>query len=235
MARQQRFAFRTWGGKRTGAGRPPKGKRAGESHKQRQRLPPGQPVHVVIRAARDLGSLRKNDTYAAIRAATLTAARQHSDFHIVHISIQATHVHLIVEAADKTALARGMQGFQISAARHVNKAITKRIGMRRTGPVFPDRYHPRILNSPRSVRHAIAYVLNNWRHHGEHERAFALRWRVDPFSSAIGFDGWRSLTPIALPAPYQAMWTWQPRTWLLSTGWRRHGLIRANEIPGGAA
>ncbi|HUJ57115.1 MAG TPA: transposase [Kofleriaceae bacterium] len=232
MARQQAFRFKTWGGKRRGAGRPRRGKRAGEPHKKRPPLAHGNPVHVTIRAARDLGSLRKSDTYAAIRAATLTAARQHADFHIVHISIQATHVHLIVEASDRVALARGMQGFEISAARHVNRAITKRLGMRRTGPVFPDRYHPRILNSPRSVRHAIAYVLNNWRHHGAHVHAFARRWRIDPFSSAIGFDGWKSLAPSAPPPSYKAMWTWLPRTWLLSTGWRRHGLIRADEIPG---
>ncbi|HUJ59101.1 MAG TPA: transposase [Kofleriaceae bacterium] len=173
--------------------------------------------------------------FAAIRAATITAARR-DDFHIVHISVQATHVHLIIEAASRTALARGMQSFEISAARHLNRAVGARVGMRRTGTVFPDRYHPRILNSPRSVRNAIAYVLNNWRHHGEHARAFARRWRIDPFSSGWSFSGWKHLERAALlpqvPASYRPLWTWLPETWLLSTGWRRHGLIRCDELPG---
>ena len=41
---------------------------------------------------------------------------------------------------DKRALASGMQGFQISAAKHLNAAISKdRLGPRRRGAVFPDR------------------------------------------------------------------------------------------------
>jgi hypothetical protein len=43
-------------------------------------------------------------------------------------------VHLLVEAKDKAALARGMQGFQISAAKQLNRAISKRRpGPRRRG------------------------------------------------------------------------------------------------------
>jgi hypothetical protein len=40
-------------------------------------------------------------------------------------SAQRTHLHLLVEAKDKEALAAGMQGFQISAAKHLNAAISK--------------------------------------------------------------------------------------------------------------
>jgi hypothetical protein len=43
-----------------------------------------------------------------IRQATLTTARR-EDFRIIHLSIQRTHVHLLVEAQDKGALASGMQ------------------------------------------------------------------------------------------------------------------------------
>jgi hypothetical protein len=79
--------------------------------------------------------------YRAIREATLTTARR-EDFRIVHLSIQHNHVHLIVEASDKHALASGMKGFQISAAKHLNAAISEgRPGPRRRGTVFPDRYH----------------------------------------------------------------------------------------------
>ena len=71
--------------------------------------------------------------------------------------------------------------------------------------MFPDRYHARIIGSRRQARHALAYVLNNWRRHGEDR---ARRWLVDPFSSGATFAGWRELAHAhvfwPLPATYQA-------------------------------
>jgi hypothetical protein len=95
----------------------------------------------------------------------------------------------------RASLARGMQGFRVSAARHLNRAA------KRSGNVFPDRYHATIIGSRRQARHALAYVLNNWRRHGEDR------------------------------ARYQTLPVWLPRTWLLSEGWRRYGLVRAREVP----
>ena len=46
---QQAFAFRTWGGKRAGAGRPPKGARAGAPHRARERFSKPTPVHVTLK------------------------------------------------------------------------------------------------------------------------------------------------------------------------------------------
>jgi REP element-mobilizing transposase RayT len=50
-----------------------------------------------------------------VRDASITAALRER-FRIIHVSLQRDHVHMLVEAEDKAALARGMQGFQISAA-----------------------------------------------------------------------------------------------------------------------
>jgi putative transposase len=145
---------------------------------------------VVLRVVSAVGSLRRRCVYQAVREATLTTARR-EDFRIVHLSIQRTHVHLLVEADDKKALARGMQGFQISAAKHLNAAISKaKPGPRRRGPVFPDRYHAEIITSPRQARHALCYVMNNWRKHQEDHRAPMSAWTVDWFSSAAMFPGW---------------------------------------------
>ena len=60
-----------------------------------------------------------------------------------------SRLELIVEADDKLALARGMQGFQVSAAKSLNRAA------RRRGTVFPDRYRMRILATRTDVRDAI--------------------------------------------------------------------------------
>src|SRR5215468_5148623 len=127
---EQLALWKKRGGKRRGAGRPPKGTRAGSPHKQRPFLHARYPVHVTLRVVSAVGNLRRRCVYQAIREATLTTARR-EDFRIVHLSIQRTHVHLLVEANDKAALARGMQGFQISAAKHLNAAISKsRPGLR---------------------------------------------------------------------------------------------------------
>src|SRR5882762_2484929 len=121
---EQLVLFKQRGGKRRGAGRPPKGKRAGSPHKARPFLHQRYPVHVVLRAIRAVGNLRRRCVYRAIREATLTTARR-GKLRIVHLSIQRTHVHLLVEAKDKETLASGMQGFQISAAKHLNAAISE--------------------------------------------------------------------------------------------------------------
>ncbi len=61
----------------------------------------------------------------------------------------AHRLELIVEADDRIALARGMQGFQIAAARALNRAFGRR------GAVFADRYHARPLATRAAVRAAV--------------------------------------------------------------------------------
>jgi len=186
-----------------------------------------EPLHVVTRVLPRVAPLRRRDLYAAIRDATITVAK-HENARIVHLSIQRTHLHLIVEAKHKTALAKAMQSFLISAARMINRALAQR------GSVFADRYHATVLRTPGQVRNCIAYVLNNWRRHGEdRERP----WRLDPFASGISFGGWKELegSPVGFrpPPTYDSLIVWFPKTWLLSTGWRKHARIGAFEIPKG--
>jgi REP element-mobilizing transposase RayT len=179
---QQVMELRTHGGKRPGAGRKPNGVKAGQPHAQRPRLRASQPVHVTLRVAADLRQLRTRDLYLAIRRATVAVACR-DDFRIVHLSIQRDHLHLIAEADGRLELSRGVRAFEISAARHVNRAVSRARRSRRSGAVFPDRYHARILKSPTSVRNAIRYVVNNWRKHQEHRAALLSEFPIDPFSS----------------------------------------------------
>ena len=229
------FVERKRGGKRRGAGRPPKGERAGERHERRPFHDARHPVHVVLRAVNAVGNLRRRQTYQAIRQATRVAARR-EDFRIVHLSIQRTHVHLLVEAKNKPALAAGMQGFQISAAKHLNAAISKgKPGPRRRGAVFPDRYHAVVIESPRHARHALSYVINNWRKHGEDRGEVTRRWNVDWYSSGPMFAGWKELSSDGFaqrrPPELPPMVLGAPRTWLLCKGWKKHGAISCREVP----
>jgi REP element-mobilizing transposase RayT len=230
------LTLRTHGGRRKGAGRPPRGKRSTERHKERPAHNHRHPVHVTIRVVADVSSLRSRDMYLQLREATIVTAKR-EDFRIVHMSIQRNHVHLIVEAEHKEALSRGMQGFSISAAKRVNATITEQTGVRRTGRVVADRFHARALTTPRAVRHALAYVLNNFRHHGEDRVGVARTWKADPFSSGPVFAGWQELagSPFLWPLrpTYHPLIVFRPRTWLLAKGWQEHHpLISVQEVPG---
>jgi REP element-mobilizing transposase RayT len=195
-------------------------RRASERHEKRDPLPAGTPVHVTMRIEKAVGYMRKRDMYRAVRRATLQAFAK-ATIRIVHLSIQGNHLHAIVEASSSTVLAHGMKGFQVSAARHVNRACGRR------GRVFADRYHVEQLRTPKMVRNAIAYVINNWRKHGE-DRGSAVS--IDPFSSGASFTKW-SVPPtvVSLDEPLAVS---PARFWLLSEGWMRHGLIDPDEVPG---
>ncbi|MFT3698402.1 MAG: transposase [Kofleriaceae bacterium] len=248
--------------KRPGVGRPiTRGrKRASERHQKRAVVKPSVPLHIIMRAAPNMPSLRDQGVFAAIRLATYTAfghderainsgdasaatKKAGKAFHITHISIQRTHIHLIVEASDRMALARGMQAFGISAAKHINAVRTERARdagrIRRdqkiSGQVFADRYHAVPLTTPTQVRNTIAYVLNNWRKHQEHHVRLAHAWQVDPFSSAIEFEGWRGRNgkAFAKPSWYFSLFVWEASSWLLRVGWRKLGPVGITETPGG--
>lgn len=227
-------------------GRPRKNPaRGGSAHKRRPEHDKRFPVHVVLRVAPVLGSLRKRFMYRALREATIAVALRElayddvkGAFRIVHLSIQRTHVHLLVEADNKLALSRGMQSFQISAAKHLNRefSIKAKLEQRRRGNVFVDRFHQEVIKTPRQARRSLAYVLNNWRKHREDQvHALAKSWPVDPFSSAISFHGWKEREGASVRwhrrESYDPLIVYLPKTWLLQQGWQRHGLISFYEVP----
>jgi REP element-mobilizing transposase RayT len=222
------------GGKRRGAGRKPKGDRAGAPHKGRPAIKPQYALHIVMRVVAAVGNMRRRAMYKAMRDASIFAAVR-ARFRIVHISIQRNHVHMLVEANTKLALARGMQGFQISAARNINTVLGVDKFRRRRGPVFADRYHLEVITSPTRARHALSYVLNNWRRHREDQEGPASTWLVDPFSSGISFPDWKELDghdvmwPIR--AAYDPLLVRRPQSWLLREGWKRVGPISARDVP----
>jgi putative transposase len=226
MQRELVFREDKRGGRRDGAGRPVTGKRRDPRHRTRPEISRHEPQHVTIRVVDAVGRLRRMDMYRAIHRAMRTALRR-PDFHCVHASIQGNHLHFIVEADNRRALTLGMQGLKISMACWINAALEKR-GLPRLRKVFAYRYHVTPLRSPRQVRHALAYVLNNWRRHGEDRRSNAA---LDPFSTAVLFRGWKNRT-FDIPSSYDPLPVVSPQTWLLRIGWQKHGPIPIDFVPG---
>jgi hypothetical protein len=134
-------------------------------------------------------------------------------FRLVDFSVQGNHMHMIVEARDETALARGMQGLGVRIAKALNRL------MQRKGTVFADHYHMRILRSPTEVARALAYVLMNFLHHFPEQAAAYEQDRRDPCSSA-----WRER---GRDPPVVAA-----RTWLLSIGWQTRASGRLLSLVG---
>jgi REP element-mobilizing transposase RayT len=211
------------GGYREGAGRKKTGRRTGGSHRRRPELDPRHPVHVVLRSSRRL-SWREGRTYRVLRR-VLGFYLQEPGFRICHISIQKRHLHLIVEAAHRKALSDGMKSFATRAARAINNDSGS------CGKVFTYRYHSTQIKTARYARHALAYVLNNWRRHREDfANGRMLTAYLDDYSSALGFDGW-TMT-FARPRDYEPLPVSAPQTWLLRDGWKRYGRIDPHECPG---
>jgi REP element-mobilizing transposase RayT len=208
----------TWGGSRPGAGRKPvPGRRRSTPHRARPPHKAPHPVHVTLRARPGLPSLRTARVFGGLRDAIATASTY--SFRVLHFSVQGDHVHLLVEAQNSETLSRGARGLVIRAARVINR----RLG--RVGKVWGDRYHARALTSPLAVRHALVYVLMNVRKHHPGETP-----GLDPRSSAQWFDGFRDIGADA--RGYMSAPVCRPRTWLAAVGWRRHGLIGLDEVPG---
>jgi putative transposase len=180
-------------------------------------------VHATMRVVRGVRVLRSDAVFRRLQASIKRASR--GGFRVVQFSVQPDHVHLLVEAKDKRALAAGLRGLAVRIARDVNAILGRK------GTLFPQRYHARALTRPREVRHCLLYVLANHRKHGS-----SAAW-LDPRSSAAWFDGWRKdelfalaqrdvTDLVRLPPPVAP-----PHTWLASIGWRKHRLLGIDEHP----
>ena len=155
------------------------------------------PLHVTLRVAEHVWNLRSRRSFRVI-AAALRIGADRFGVRVVQFSVQGNHIHLLVEAPDRDALARAMKGLSVRFAKGLNRM------MGRSGRVIADRFHSHVLATPSEVRRAMDYIRNNARKHaaqwGDHYSASY----VDPFSS----DRRDILLPTAT-------------TWLVREGWRR--------------
>ena len=200
---QELFGWRPRGGWREGAGR----KRTSSfvPHRSRERFRNGV-CHVTLRLGQGLPTLRSKRVARAFR--------------LGHYSLQRNHVHLIAEAENAAALGRGVRALGIRLARAANRIWSRR------GPVIADRYHFRLLRTPREVRNALRYVLLNVR---KHVRSHTGSVHPDPASSGPWFEAWEEYFPRPrAPSPVA-----KARSWLLGQGWLRHGRISLAEAPSG--
>ena len=207
----------TWGGKRVGAGRP---RRSDETvaHAARPTHSRQFPVHITLRMADSVPSLRKPRTFAAVRDA-FAEGREQDGFRLTHYSVQEKHVYLIVEAVDKAALSRGMQALCIRIARGVNRVAG------RNGRLLAERYEAKVLKTVQEVRQAIVDVLRNTQSRGR-----GNGWDFDSCTSAPEFDGFRAEGKQPVPVVPRETTAEPKYSTLLRNGWRKLGLVSRTEI-----
>ena len=172
-----------------------------------------------LRCARFLREFRK----------TLRKGARRPGFRVVHYSIQDDHAHFVVEAQGKVCLANGMKSLGARFARCVNRVFE------RAGRVLADRFHHVVKRTPTEVRWALAYVLLNVRKHFWQRRRRAPPVVLDGASSGLWFDGWKGRAPPSAGRyadPGRECEVAPARSWLLTRGWRRIGLIDPAEVPG---
>jgi REP-associated tyrosine transposase len=200
--KQLQLHLPTWGGRRKR--KPRRGQREPKRlrkvpHRRRPALSPRHPVLVTWRVLPHVWNLRSRRCFSRI-SRCFSLGRDRFGFRLVHFSVQGNHLHLVVEADDEKALARGMQGLGVRIAKALNRV------MGRKGAVFADHYHSRILRSPTEVANALAYVLMNFLHHFPDEAARSAQDMRDPFSSAWGEEraGQHRVTRVRAPRTVSA-------------------------------
>ena len=78
----------------------------------------------------------------------------------------------------------------------------------RSGAVLADRYHARLLRSPREAASAVRYVLDNWRIHATWDGR-PVPTGIDPYCST----SWAAGSPPLVAEPW-----W----WMLRVGVKRY-------------
>lgn len=86
--------------------------RAAVPRRAREDFRPYQPLHVTVRMASWVWSLRSQRSFAIIGGA-LRALRERGDVRVVDYSIQGNHLHVLMEAAGPNALSSAMRALSI--------------------------------------------------------------------------------------------------------------------------
>lgn len=156
----------------------PKKPGAGLPHTARPAVDPRRPHHVTVRMRRGAWNLRSQRCFRPIVRALRAVRREREGFRVVHFSVQGNHMHLVTEASDRRSMTNGMRALLIRIAKRLNRVMGK------TGRLYADRFHERILRSRNDTLNVVRYVLGNHARHLAQVGKAHLAAVIDPFSSA---------------------------------------------------
>lgn len=144
---------------------------AGIRHTRRYRLKKPSSLHLTIKVRENKADIQSKRILKALHHAIKRARLK--GLKVVHYTLEYNHVHLLVESEDNKTLHKGMQAFGITIAKAINKI------KRTKGVVYKNRYHLRLIESPRQLKNVLHYIFNNG---VKHKRTNS---RIDLFNSMI--------------------------------------------------
>jgi len=92
------------------------------------------PVHVTMKLRKGMPSLRRRRE-SRLLFGVFAKSCERPGFRLLQFSVQRDHLHLIVEAKDRGALSRGLQGLAIRVAKGLNRLWQRVVRDVSSGPV----------------------------------------------------------------------------------------------------
>ena len=166
----------THGGKRKRAGRKRRAERPQVPHRSRERFQSHRALHVTMRVAQRVWSLRSSRSRRVMERVLRGGAGRFGT-RVVQIAVLGNHVHMLVEAPDHVALMRAMKGLAVRVGLHMNRMMGSH------GRVMGDRYDAKCLKTPTQVKNAIHYIRHNFRKHEAQQGRVMSASTVDEYSS----------------------------------------------------
>ncbi len=213
------------GGRRNGAGRKPTQPGSRLPHVARPRHHARLPAHVTLRSR--IRGLRNQTVLRVFARATRLSNARKATFQIIHYSLQSTHVHLLIEARDRAALSRGMQGLAVRLARGINRVLGRRGRSGQTATTRAISARLRQCGTHSSMSSPTTASMNE-RFDPESirirvARGFGVGANRSP--STLDSDSRKVLDPCNPPVS-------TAQTWLLAVGWKEQGgSISLTEVP----
>lgn len=143
----------------------------GIRHIEREEIFRTTSLHLTIKVRSHKADIKSKLVLRALHHAILRARRK--GLKIIHYTLEYNHIHLLVEASDKSVVHQGMQALGISLSKRINKIK----GV--TGSVYKHRYHLRKITSPRELKNVLHYIFNNGIHHSRTKSI------LDPYNSIV--------------------------------------------------
>ena len=153
----------------------------GIRHVKRFRLKKASSLHLTIKVRENKADIQSKRILKALHHAIKRARLK--GLKVVHYTLEYNHVHLLVESVDNKTLHKGMQAFGITIAKAINKI------KRSKGAVYKNRYHLRLISSPRQLKNVLHYIFNNG---VKHKRTNS---KIDLFNSMIAEEKINVLYP----------------------------------------
>lgn len=153
----------------------------GIRHTRRFRLEKPSSLHLTVKVRNNKADIQSKRILKALHYAIKRARLK--GLRVVHYTLEYNHVHLLVESVDNKILHKGMQAFGITIAKAINKIKKTK------GTVYKNRYHLRLINSPKQLKNALHYIFSNGI---KHKRT---KSRIDLFNSMIAEEKMNLLYP----------------------------------------